>query len=215
MVSIGYTELDIANSALIALRQDKLTLLDEESDVALMVKAKLPLVIDEVLNEAPWVCAVRTVPLAKVTPSSSVYSLEYKYRLPNTPVMLRPITIVLDNLPYYVNNRYYTDENNPEQSKYLIEGDYLYTDAEEVILQYIGRIPVANMSIDVIRCVEANLTYELSYNLVNSTSNADMHYKVYQSKLNKAKAKNAKINQPITFDGEASKGRYYDGSICE
>lgn len=85
-----------------------------------------PLARDVALEMRNWSFAVKRVLLAEVTNDSDAWT--FKYAKPAD--CLRPIGVLLPG----------TTDENQSSSDYTIEGDYLYTNAEEATLRYLFKL---------------------------------------------------------------------------
>lgn len=130
---------DLANLALLRLGNKPITDLDESP----AAKAFYPMVRDVALSWAPWTFATTRQRLARLpTPPVSVW--RYQYELPTQPFCLRVLEIAAGTVsnighrhgrnecPYQ--REVYVPPNMPEMQRQV-----LLTDAEEVVVRYVGR----------------------------------------------------------------------------
>lgn len=130
---------DLANLALLRLGQKPITDIDEQP----AAKAFYPLVRDVALSWAPWTFATTRQRLARLVdlPASD---WRYQYELPTQPLCLRVLEIATNGVSTVGNRPWRTDfpyqrevyvpPHLPEMQRQVV-----LTDAEEVVMRYIGR----------------------------------------------------------------------------
>lgn len=123
MPSLGTTDVDLVNRALVLLGQDPIQDLTDEDEVSVTCATVYPAVRDEVLGLYPWRCTFKKVQLARLT-EAPLNEWTYKFTLPTDRV--GEIRTVFN-----------TDEVGAKPFKeYDIIGNELYTDAEEIWVDY-------------------------------------------------------------------------------
>jgi hypothetical protein len=136
--------------------------------------------VDEVLRAHPWNCAIHRQKLSQVSSGDSNYLLTnsddfgYQYQLPTDPPCIRAL-----DLP------------NAPKAKYVIEGDYLLTSENEVVLRYIKRVtdPTKVDSL-LVKAIAYRLAAELAIDIENSTTDHNEMMKLYEAQLFRAEGIN-------------------------
>lgn len=132
--------MDLANLALLRLGEQPITDLDESP----AAKAFYPLVRDVALSWAPWTFATTRQRLARLPdPPASTY--RWQYELPTQPYCLRVLEIATNQTQMIGHRPWRTDF--PYQREIWVpptmpdlQRQVLLTDADEVVVRYIGRV---------------------------------------------------------------------------
>jgi hypothetical protein len=116
---------DIANVALTRISADLITSLESDmSRRAVLCRELLPIYKRAILRLHPWSFALKRQELAQVSDQESMWKYTYAYQLPTDPKCLRVLESDADE--YGV--------------PWTIEGGYLVTDNETIIITYIADI---------------------------------------------------------------------------
>lgn len=123
MTSIGTTDVDLVNRALVNLGQPTIQDLTDEDEVSVTCATVYPMVRDEVLGIYPWRCTFKKVQLARLT-DAPVSKWTYAFQLPTDRV--GEIRTVFRT----------SQVGAPAFKDYDIQGDQLLTNAEEIWVDY-------------------------------------------------------------------------------
>lgn len=162
----------ICNRALIELGADTISSLTQNSTEASLCNEFLEDIIDEVLFEFNWICAIERKDLAMST-TTPVSEYDYQYPLPSSPYCLRVIEMVGS-----------TDD-------YRIEGRNLLTNATSCSIKYIKRVIDPNMfSPSLAKCISYKLAVALCTKIKESRTNKKDLLELYYAEVELAKGKN-------------------------
>ncbi|MDD4950999.1 MAG: hypothetical protein PHV85_00490 [Desulfovibrionaceae bacterium] len=117
------SELEIANAALQELGQDRISSLDQASESARTMKSILPLNRDALIEEHPWNFATRRAELA-ILAGAPKYGYERQFALPIDFVRLLEIEPAVEH---------------------KVEGGCILTDAEALLIKYVGKVTDPNL----------------------------------------------------------------------
>lgn len=127
----------IFNAALLRLGERPVSSTTETSAAANVCRELYPDVRDSLLSWHTWPWATVRLPLSRLvaTPPSDY---AYYYAMPTEPMHLRTIDISLDDEGFDYQHEIYVNPLTPEDQQHV-----LATDAESVVLRYIGRVSEA------------------------------------------------------------------------
>lgn len=149
----------IANSALIKLGANPVSVLTETTREARLVLERILPIIHRVLRDHSWHFALQTVLLAPVFPSVALGRWTYAYLIPTNCLRLRSLQ---------------TDGTTPIAiTDYEIIGDKIYTNTESVFLRFTDQVILNHDSAvrfpdDFADTVAAFLAYEISPSVTSS-----------------------------------------------
>lgn len=166
------TKVRICNRALVKLGADTVISLSGDSAEASLCNIFFDDVVDEVLQDFEWTCAIERKDLARSS-DSPVSGYEYQYPLPSSPWCLRVLEIV------------------DSTATYRIEGRMLLTDIDEVSIRYIKRITDTNLFPPLLaECIALKLASVLCTKITESSTGGERLLQEYYLKLAQAKGKN-------------------------
>jgi len=149
---------DIANLALVHLGAPTIMNLDEDSKNARLLKRIFDLVLEQVLRDHPWNCAIRRATLAQL---EAVPAFGYSYAYQKPADCLRVLGLVGD-----------TGGNVHPDLEYKLEGDQLLTDESAAQLKYVARVTESgNWDASLAGALAARLAAEAAYAV---TGNAEL-----------------------------------------
>ena len=182
---------DICNQALYLLGTNVITSLADGTRTANLCNLMWYEVLDTVLRDHPWNCAIVRDELA-VDATAPEYEFSYRYQLPADPYCLRLLGTDQDQ---------YVDGDGKQYYEYKIEGRYILTNATTLKIKYIGRITdVAQYDSLLVSALAAKLAAELAFPITKSHSVVASMGKLYEAKLADAKAVDAQEGAPDYFD---------------
>lgn len=159
---------EICNLALLKLGKNRIQNIDtDESQQATTLALVYDIALRELLGETTWDFAVFRQALNKTT-ETPLYKWAYKFQLPTYPKFIRLVEV----------------NNNPE---YELEGEYILTNENELMITYIGEISDASkFSVDFQKTFISLLAYKICFDLTNSNDLEDKFYKQYIANLTNA-----------------------------
>jgi len=182
---------DICNQALYLLGANVITSLADGTRTANLCNLLWYEVLDTVLRDHPWNCAIVRDELAQDA-SAPEYEFDYRYQLPADPYCLRLLGTDQDTYVGHDGNQYY---------EYKIEGRYILTNSTTLKIKYIGRITdVAQYDSLLVGALAAKLASELAFPITKSHQVVNQMGTLYQGKLSDAKAVDAQEGAPDYFD---------------
>jgi hypothetical protein len=171
------TLLTLANTALTALGEGRIAALApvDESERAQLVTQRLFDVVDAVLEDHPWNCAMTRVSLPAMA-EAPAFDWDFQYVLPTDPWCLRVWRV--------------GTEGNWRSHRWTVEGRRLLTDySPPAPLLYIRRVVnVAEMSAHVREAIAARLAAELAMKISESGTKAEQMQRLYEKKMAAARA---------------------------
>lgn len=120
----GYSDLSICSNALTMIGADVISSFDEETDVAATCARLWPLTRDSLLSRYNWNISAAERQLARSAEVVPLREYSYAYRLPSN-MLSGPFAV-------------YADGGSVPTTDYAVRGDYLYSNAETVIIVYAG-----------------------------------------------------------------------------
>jgi len=176
------TPTDLANAALIPLGAEPLESLDDPVETARLVRAVLAGVIDAVLRDHPWNCAIARAPLARLAPDGTGGVFDHAYALPQDCLRV----LDLDGV----------------DAAFAIEGRRLLTDQTKVRLRYIRRIGPEDFDSLLAAAVAAKLGATLAYRVtgLNRAAQQDA-VQEYDRLLVVARGRNGQEGPARVIDG--------------
>ena len=128
------TETDVANEALLALKEKRIASINDTGKVPEALKFALPLVREAVLRDYDWTCARRRAILTEITeeaPGVPVVNLTgraHVFQKPDDALTIRELVDQSQN-----GSHYYADQTG---TSFIQEGDRIYTDLAEPVAIY-------------------------------------------------------------------------------
>ena len=163
---MSFSSIELCSKALNKIGANSITAFNEgtvEADVCSSIYSCLK---QKLLSLYSWSFAIKTSNLEK-TESAERYDYKYAYVLPND--FLRAIKIASGMM-------------------YKIAGSYLFSDDEDVILEYIADVDEAKFSPLFISAFIYLMSAELSISLLNDTSKYTLFYRLFNSEIKEAKS---------------------------
>lgn len=156
----------VCNQALARLGANLINSLDDASEEARLCNVSFAHLRDEVLRAHAWNFATRRAQLARLA-GTPAYGFDYRYKLPSD--CLTPL------------------ELNSRESEWVAEGGELLCNLEEVYLRYTARVvnPVL-FDAQFTTALVARLAAELAMPLINSNTQAEMMWSLYQRQIQAA-----------------------------
>lgn len=175
------TPTDLANAALIPLGAEPLESLDDPVETARLVRAVLAGVVDAVLRDHPWNCAIRRAPLARLAVEDGG-SFANAFALPADCLRV----LDLDGIT----------------APFTVEGRRLLTDQTKVRLRYVGRIGPEEFDSLLAAAVAAKLGATLAYRVtgLNRAAQQDA-VQEYERLLVVARGRNGQEGPAQVIDG--------------
>lgn len=173
--------IEICNNALLDLGEDVIMSLGDDSKAAGLCNHRWPALRDAVLRAHPWNCAMAQAELAAGT-VAPLWKWEYKYALPSD--FLRIIQVV--------------GQDGEEIPDWEIQGNIILCDEEAPIFVSFVRCETDPRKYDALlsEALSARLAAALAYPLSGSTSLAQAHWEIYQTKLAEARGVDAREGVP-------------------
>ena len=171
-------KLDICNRALLMLKRNFITSLQEESLDANYCNFLYDKIKTEVLTMYPWHCALKKICLECI---ESKGSLDYPYTFKLPKLLLKVV---------YVNNT--TD--------YQKVGDLLFCKSNTIDLIYIANILEENLDSYIAYLITLKLAFELSFSLENDMSVSNNLKKLYDENMKKAFNTDSKNGSSIILE---------------
>jgi len=176
---MAWSEVDIANSALINLGAEPIMSFDDDSKEARAVKNRYARVRDTVLRMHPWnrcIKRVVTAPLANDTPA---FGFTYKHEIPSDCLRILDIDPELDQ-------------------EYRIEGRQIFSDSDSHELKYVARIEdVAQYDDLLCEAIAMYLAWSIAYFITQSNSVKQQMWADLGAILTKAKSVDAQEDYRI------------------
>ena len=183
---------EIVNSALTLIGERPIMSIEDDTVVARAVSSVLPVAIRDFLSdETNWNCAIETFKLNKLVNTDPTGRFANVYQLPNSPERIRILDILIPGYQYQISDRAYSRELEDKSMKYYIQGNFLYSDLDEVTISYIKYIEPSEFSSYMLDAFSKKLAYELTFFLTSSTSSAAALRELADNRLRKARSKNA------------------------
>lgn len=205
--------IDIVNDALASLGEQPIVNLDKENatSTSILVRMKYPLVQRALLMEADWNCARITQKLSRLA-SPPKMGWQYVYQLPTDPECLHIQQISIDDGETFIDlNAYYNWNSGPKEALFDIDGDNLLCNSETVWVKYTGLVDPAKFDPFLASAFSAQLAAELAYAIPASASLAQYLAQVANTKLKKAKSRNALDRHILRPEGEVIGIRFGKG----
>lgn len=168
----------ICNVGLRLLGANTITAIDEGTKNADLCQDLWDDVLDAVLRDHPWNCAMERAQLsADVT--GPLYEWGYSYTLPTDPYCLRVLG---------TSNDEYVDDNGAPMYPYVIEGRKILTDVSELYIKYTGRITDPNDFDSLIKnALSKAMAKELAYPITKSLQTLQAMTNLYGDAIMRAK----------------------------
>jgi len=163
------TVIDICNAALSRLGQEPLQSLDDGSKWADLCKSNWPLVRDAVLRNHKWPCATKRVILSPLA-ESPPFGYSYQFQLPADYLRL-------------------WEEDMEDAKPFVVEGDRLLADVEEVNLVYTARIEAGEFDSVLTEAMVKAMMAAISYAVTHSATMQERVEMSFAATLQEAKAK--------------------------
>lgn len=180
------SSVEICNRALVRLGENTITSLDDDSDRARVCNTIYPEVLDSVMSEYPWNCAIHRASLSRLV-STPVWDFAFAYQLPTDPYCLRVLEANLD-IGFY---------------PWQIEGRTLVTDANAVSIKYLARIDDPNAIPPLLReLVSIRLAAEICYPITGDARLATSVWELYARKEKEAKLADGQEGTPRRIDSD-------------
>lgn len=211
---MGVALIDLVNSALATLGEQPLVDLETQNATsnAILVKAKVPVLLRALLMETDWNCARITSKLSKISESPKNGYL-YTFQLPTDPVFLKIVQISIDAGETFIDtDAYYNGGDGAMADIFDIDGDKLLSDSPTVTIKYTGQVDAARFDPLLASAFEAHLSAEMAYAITASASLAESLNKLANKKTNKAKSRNALNRNPAQQEGAVISSRYRGNS---
>jgi len=176
---MAWTEVDIANSALINLGAEPIMSFDDDSKEARACKNRYARVRDIVLRMHPWNRAIRRVITAPLADDTPAFGFTYKHQLPAD--CLRILSI------------------DPEQDyEFRLEGKQIFTDSTALEVKYVAAIEdVAQFDDLLCEAIAMYLAWTLAYFITQSNSVKKQMWEDLQMIMMKAKSTDAQEDYRI------------------
>lgn len=184
---------EIANAALVDhCGIDPIMSLDETSNGATACKARLSAVVDAVLREHPWNCAIRRARLAAAA-SPPDFGFAFAYPLPADPWCLRPIEIT-----------------GLRAGDWEVAGRDILSDAEGPLdVRYIARLTDPQMlDASLAEAIAARLAHAVAYRVTGSAENRERAWQHYDRLLRLARSVDGQESPPAPFRSSFIEARY-------
>lgn len=163
---MAYTEVSLANMALTKLGEELITNLDDNVKQAQYIKAIFSIKMNELLTKYDWHFNRKITTLAYTTNTPDDYL--YEYTLPND--FLKVISI-----------------NGSYNEDFKIRGNYLYSDSDEIELEYLASLTdytfLPSMIAEAFACLLAS---ELAITLTGNKENKQLYLQEYEYKAREA-----------------------------
>lgn len=186
---------EICNRALIRIGEDVITSLIDDSERARVCNSIYEEVLDSVMTEYPWNCAIQRASLQQLV-DTPVWDFAYSYQLPTDPYCLRVISTDLDD--------------DKDLYPWQREGDTLVTDASAVNIKYLARVEDPNKIPPILReLISVRLAAEIAYPIVGDARLSASMWELYDKKAKQAKLADGQEGTPRRIDADdLTKVRY-------
>lgn len=201
---MALTLIDLANDALATLGEQPIVNLEKENatSTAILVRMKYPIIQRAILMEADWNCARITTKLVKLA-GTKKQGYEYAYQMPADPECLHITQVSLDDGESFIDlNAYYNWNAGPKEALFDRDGDRILSNHDNLWIKYTGLVDVSKFDPFLAAAFSAQLAAELAYAIPASASLAQYLEKVANTKLKKAKSRNALDRNIIQPEGE-------------